>query len=314
MGRMSAGALVALTLTLSTGAQVAAAPQASSESLRVHVNLVNVPVNVTDRHGRPVDGLHRDDFMLTEDGRPETIRLFESDATDPLSIVFAIDTSVSVRNDLPLAQQAAYEFARSVLRPGDRLELLGFGGDVSDLVPFTSNLHSFDSGLRRLHGDGPTALYAAIARGASDLEAFPGRKVIVVISDGSNSVAGVDYEQARTAALRAQATIESLILVPIDASAGRDLGGEHALIQLSQDTGGQFFYVDASNSLQGAMARLSLALRSEYVLGYYPSSEGEETKSQPTGFRRIQVRMTKQPLNAAYHLDYRTGYYARPAH
>ena len=313
-GRTAGVAFAALALVLAASAQVAAPPAVSSGSLRVHVNLVNVPVNVTDGRGRPVDGLSRDDFMLTEDGHPETIRLFEPNATQPLSLVFAIDTSVSVRKDLPLARQAAYEFARSLLRPGDRLELLGFAGDVTEVVPFTGNLRSLDRGLRRLQGDGPTALYAAIARGASDLELYTGRKVIVVISDGSNSVPGVDYQQARTAALRAQTSIESLILVPIDADAGRDLGGEHALIQLSRDTGGQYFYIDASNPLQGAMAHLSLALRSEYLLGYYPASAEAGMESQPGGFRRIQVRMTKQPLNRAYHLDYRTGYYAQPAH
>ncbi|HVC91674.1 MAG TPA: VWA domain-containing protein [Acidobacteriaceae bacterium] len=312
-GRTAGVAFAALALVLAASAQVAAPPPVSSESLRVHVNLVNVPVNVTDGRGRPVAGLGRDDFTLTENGHPETITLCEPNAAQPLSLVFAIDTSVSVRKDLPLARQAAYEFARSLLRPGDRLELLGFAGDVTEVVPFTGNPRSLDRGLRRLQGDGPTALYAAIARGASDLELFTGRKVIVVISDGSNSVAGVDYQQARTAALRAQASIESLILVPIDADAGRDLGGEHALIQLSRDTGGQYFYVDASNPLQGAMAHLSLALRSEYLLGYYPAGAEAGMESQPGGFRRIQVRMTKPALNLVYHLDYRTGYYAQPA-
>ncbi|MEO6964874.1 MAG: VWA domain-containing protein, partial [Acidobacteriaceae bacterium] len=229
----------------------------------------------TDGKGRPVAGLVRDDFVLSEDGRPESIRLFQANPTQPLSIVLAIDTSVSVRRDLPVARQAAYDFAHSLLRPGDRgdrMELIGFAGDVTEVVPFTGSLHRIDRGLRALVGDGPTALYAAIARAAKDLDPLPGRKVIVVISDGSNSMAGTDYEQARTAALRAQASLESIILVPIDASAGRDLGGEHALIQLSQDTGGQFFYADAAGQLQDAMAHLSLALRSEYLLGYYPAS------------------------------------------
>ncbi len=310
------------------------------------MNLVNVPVTVTDGKGRPVAGLVRDDFVLSEDGRPESIRLFQANATQPLSIVLAIDTSVSVRRDLPVARQAAYDFAHSLLRPGDQMELIGFAGDVTEVVPFTGSLHRMDRGLRALHGDGPTALYAAIARAAKDLEPLPGRKVIVVISDGSNSMAGTDYEQAGTAALRAQASLESIILVPIDASAaqaslesiilvpidasaGRDLGGEHALIQLSQDTGGQFFYADAANQVQDAMAHLSLALRSEYLLGYYPASTragsaqvgsaemgsaGVGKDSGMNGFRHIQVRMAKPTLNRVYHLVYRTGYTAQAAH
>lgn len=300
-------ALVIISVTAS--AQMTTSLQAPKESLRVHVDLVNVPVTVLDRQGQLVAGLSRDDFTLTEDGHPETIRLFQANAARPLSIVLAIDTSISVRKDLPLAKQAAYEFAHSLLGREDRVELLGFAGEVSEVVPFTSSLGALDHGLRSLHGDGPTALYAAIARAANDLQQYSGRKVIVVISDGSNSVTGVDYQQARIAALHAQASIESIILVPIGANAGRDLGGEHALIQLSRDTGGQYFYADTSNPLRDAMTRLSLGLRSEYLLGYYPA-QTVAPDSESGGFRKIQLRMTSPALHRAYRLEYRTGYYA----
>ncbi|MHB1960111.1 MAG: VWA domain-containing protein [Acidobacteriaceae bacterium] len=291
------------------GAASTGRPQVPQGSLRVHVNLVNVPVTVLDRKGSPIAGLHREDFTLTEDGHPETIRLFQANAARPLSIVLAIDTSVSARADLPLAKQAAYEFAHSVLRREDQVELLGFAGEVTEVVPFTGNLRALDHGLRGLHGNGPTALYAAIAQAASDLERHSGRKVIVAISDGSNSVPGVDYEQARAAALRAQASIESIILVPIKANAGRDLGGEHALIQLSRDTGGQYFYADTADPLRDAVTQLSLALRSEYLLGYYPS-HAVATGEEADGFRRIQLRLTNPAMGRAYRLQYRTGYYA----
>lgn len=285
-----------------------AAPQVPQDSVRVQVNLVNVPVNVVDRQGQPVSGLHRDDFTLTEDGHPEIIRVFQAAAVHPLSMVLAIDTSVSVRRDLPFARQAAGKLAASLLGRDDRVELLGFAGEVTRVFPFSGNLHDLDHGLRTLHGDGPTALYAAIAQAANDLASRPGRKVIVAISDGSNSVDGVDYDQARTAALRAQASIESIILVPIGADAGRDVGGEHALIQLARDTGGQYFYTNGADPLQDAMTRLSLGLRSEYLLGYYPAKKA--AGAEPGGFRRIQLHLTDPAMRRAYRLQYRTGYYA----
>lgn len=281
-------------------------PHSPPDSVRVQVNLVNVPVSVLDRQGQPVSGLRRDDFSLAEDGHPESIRVFQAMAVHPLSMVMAIDTSVSDRKDLPSAKQAAANLAASLLGRNDDVELLGFAGDVTRVVPFTKNLHELDHGLRALHGDGPTALYAAIERAANDLASQSGRKVIVAISDGSNSVEGVDYDQARTAALRAQASIESIILVPIGADAGRDLGGEHALIQLARDTGGQYFYADGATPLQDAMTRLSLELRSEYVLGYYPTQQS----TAAGGFRRIQLRLTNPALSRVYRLRYRTGYYA----
>jgi Ca-activated chloride channel family protein len=277
-----------------------------SDSVRVQVNLVNVPVSVVDRRSQPVSGLHRGDFSLTEDGHSETIRLFQATAVHPLSMVLAIDTSVSVRKDLPSAKQAAADLAASLLGRNDDVELLGFAGEVTQVVPFTGNLHELDHGLRDLQGDGPTALYAAIARAANDLAFQSGRKVIVVISDGSNSVEGVDYDQALTAALRAQASIESIIMEPIGTNAGRDLGGEHALIQLARDTGGQYFYADGATPLQDAMTRLSLGLRSEYLLGYYPTQQSTIIG----GFHRIELRFTNPVLSRAYRLRYRTGYYA----
>ena len=290
-------------------AQTGGLPSLPDHSLRVQVNLVNVPVNAVDRQGQPVSGLHRDDFLLTEDGHPETIRVFQATAMHPLSMVLAIDISVSVRKDLPFAKQAAADLAASLLGRDDHVELLGFADEVTQVVPFTGNLHELDHGLRTLHGDGPTALYAAITRAANDLESHSGRKVIVVISDGSNSVDGVDYDQARTTALRAQASIESIILVPIGANAGRDLGGEHALIQLARDTGGQYFYVDGATPIQDAMTRLSLGLRSEYLLGYYPTRQAANN-GMAGGFRRIQLRLTNPALSRVYRLQYRTGYYA----
>lgn len=312
--RTAVGICMILSLAVAAAAQIAKPPKDSTESLQVHVNLVNVPVTVTASDGRPVAGLTAEDFALTEDGLPQAIRLFEANSTQPLSVVFAIDTSVSVRKDLPLAKQAAYDFARSLLRAGDRMELLGFAGDVTEVVPFTGSLRRLNHGLRELHGDGPTALYGAVTRAANDLRELPGRKVIVLISDGSNSVTGTDYQEARTAALRAQSSIESIILVPIDANAGRDLGGEHALIQLSRDTGGEFFYADSSNRLRDAMARVSLDLGSEYLLGYYPAPTKAEKGAEPGGFRRIHVRMTNPARDRAYHLGYRTGYYARASY
>jgi Ca-activated chloride channel family protein len=309
--RIPVWAVAALAMGSVASAQAGIGP-VSSNSVHVRVDLVNVPVNVLDRQGRPVTGLHQNDFALTEDDQPEAIQVFQATAVHPLSMVMAIDTSVSVRKDLADAKRAAADLAASLLGRDDRVELLEFAGDVSPVVPFTSNLHQLDHGLRTLHGDGPTALYAAIARAANDLQPHSGRKVIVVISDGSNTIPGVDYDQARTAALRAQASIESIILMPIGANAGRDLGGEHALIQLSRDTGGQYFYADGAGPLRDAMTQLSLSLRSEYLLGYYPTQTA--TSSPETGgFRRIQLRLTNPALHSAYRLQYRTGYYAEAA-
>jgi len=132
--------------------------------------------------------------------------------------------------------------------------------------------------------------------------------VLVVISDGGDSIHGGEkYEQAIEQAQRAGAIIYSIIIVPIAADAGRNTGGEHALIQMSEDTGGKYYYVEDPADLEPAFRHVSDDLRTQYMLGYYshaPEPGGESS------FRRIKVALTDGTRRDAYSLRYRTGYYS----
>ena len=116
-----------------------------------------------------------------------------------------------------------------------------------------------------------TALYDALFLGSEALEPRQGRKVMVVITDGGDTMSKVNYKEAVRAAETAEAILYSIIVVPIEASAGRDTGGEHALIQLSADTGGKYFYASSLAQLDQAFAQISDELRTQYLLAYYPS-------------------------------------------
>lgn len=289
-------------------ASVKLCAQANSDNngnVQVNVRLVNVFVTVTDSNGSPVGGLVKENFSLTENGYPESIRVFDRESDMPLSIVLAIDTSLSVHKDLGLEKQAAHEFVHSLMRPQDKLNLLSFGSEVREFVPFTNRLQRIDKGIDQIDGFGPTALYDAVYLGAKNLSGMQGRKVMVVVGDGDNTMEGVSYEGARKEALRSQAMVYSIIIVPIAASAGRDTGGEHALIQLSEDTGGKYVYVEDPHQLKAAFAKVSDDLRTQYLLGYYPDSHAGEPD-----FRRIEVHLTDPTMKAQYRLRYRTGYYA----
>jgi Ca-activated chloride channel family protein len=127
----------------------------------------------------------------------------------------------------------------------------------------------------------------------------------VIISDGGDSIEhGVRYEEAVEAAQRAGAIVYSIIIVPIAADAGRNTGGEHTLIQMSEDTGGKYYYVVDPKDLEPAFRHISDDLRTQYLLGYYAPEEGNR------GFRRIKVKMTDAALEEKYNLRYRTGYFA----
>lgn len=300
--RPSRVALVfAVLLLLMTGLPVSAQ---TAPPIHVNVRLVNVFVNVTDAHGAPVSGLTQKDFALSEDGRPQKISYFERQTNVPLSIVMAIDTSGSTRKDIPKERAAAHDFVQSLLRPSDRLDLMDFNSDVREVVPFTSNIRLIDAGLRHLDFGPATALYGAVYLASQRLMPRHGRKVLVLISDGGNTKNDVDYSQALEAARRAQVMVYSIIDVPITADAGRDTEGEHAMIALSQETGGQYYYANAGD-LNEAFRKVSQNLRTQYLLGYYPNRtrRGDE-------FRTITVKLTHAPAsNGPYTIQNRTGYY-----
>jgi Ca-activated chloride channel family protein len=279
-------------------------------TIRVQTRLVNVALNVVDAHGAPVGGFEKQDFQIFEDGKLQTIAVFDREATSPLSIVLAIDASETVLTSDRLEREAAKHFVRAILRPQDEIDLMDFADTVHEIVPFTNQAKRVEQGLGELDHGQETALYNAIYLASERLsqtsQAANRRRVLVVISDGGDSIHGGEkYEGAVEEAQRAGAIIYSIIIVPIAADAGRNTGGEHALIQMSQDTGGKYYYVVDPADLEPAFAHISDDLRTQYLLGYYAPLLGGDNS-----FRRIKVTLTEGAGRDAYSLRYRTGYFA----
>ncbi len=276
-------------------------------TFKVDVKLVSVFVTVTDQNGAPVGNLAKENFQLIEDGNDQNISVFAKESAIPLSIVMDIDTSLSTRKDLPMELSSARRFAHALIRPEDALSLYEFSEVVNEVVPFTPDLKTIDHGIERVRSGAATALYDAVYLGSQALERRQGRKVLVVITDGGDTASKVNYQEAVRAAQEAEAIVYSIIVVPIEASAGRDLGGEHALIQISADTGGKHFYATSVPQLDAAFAQISDELRTQYLLGYYPSR-----RLADSDFRRIQVKVSAAG-SSAYRVRHRAGYYTSKA-
>ena len=280
------------------------APSQPETTLKVDVKLVNVYVTVTDDHGAPVGELKRENFVVQEDGREQKISVFDKESAVPLSIALAIDTSLSTRHDLPLEQASAKRFARAILRPVDALSVYGFSETVSQATGYTAELKRIDEGIDHIRLGAATALFDAVYVTSRSLDKRQGRKVIVLITDGGDTISRVDYKEAVRAAEEAEAIVYSIIVVPIESSAGRETGGEHALIQISEDTGGKYYYATSMSQLDDAFRKISDELRTQYLLAYYPSQRVSNSQ-----FRRIQVAITGPAEGAAYHVRNRAGYY-----
>ncbi len=284
-------------------------PQGGFPTIKVDTRLVNVAMNVVDAKGTPVSGLEKDDFEILEDGKPQKIAIFERETTTPLSIVLAVDASESVLSSERLEKEAAKHFVNALLREQDELDLIEFSDVVRELVPFTNQKKKIEVGLNGIqHGDA-TALYDAVflaSERLTETSAANGRRrVVVLITDGGDTVKGARYTQALEEAQRAGAMVYSIIIVPIYADAGRNTGGEHALIQMAQDTGGKYYYVVDPKDLEPAFRHVSDDLRTQYLLGYYAPKRGKDDS-----YRSIKVRMKDSEMHGGFELRYRNGYYA----
>ncbi len=298
------------------GAKTARNSQSDQEqpdtTFKVNVKLVNVFTTVTDAGGAPVSTLKQEDFEVFEDDKPQKIAVFHRESELPLSIVVAIDTSLSTRGDQKLEMESARHFAHAILRPIDGLSLFQFSEIVDQVTPFTSDVRVIDRAINRVHSGAATALYDTLYLGSDALLDRRGRKVMVVITDGGDTVSKTTYQEAMREAQQAEVILYSIIIVPIENSAGRDIGGEHALIQLSRDTGGKYFYASGMEQLDAAFRQISDELRTQYLIAYYPS-----TRLTDSDFRRIDIKInpaTKDyPQPSELLVRHRTGYYTAPA-
>jgi Ca-activated chloride channel family protein len=214
-----------------------------------------------------------------------------------------------VLRDERLEKNAAKRFVNTLLREQDELDLMDFSDTVREIVPFTNQKKRIEAGLNDIQRGAETALYDAIFLAADRLSQTRSdagrRRVLVLITDGGDTAKRSRYGQALEEAQRAGAMIYSIIIVPVWADAGRNTGGEHALVQMSNDTGGKYFYVEDKKDLEPAFARVSDDLRTQYVIGYYAPQRGADTS-----FRAVKVRMKDAELRGKYELRHRSGYYA----
>ena len=286
--------------------------EAQTPTLKLEARLVTVAVNAVDAQGAPVGGLDQRDFRLLEDGKEQKIAFFDKQSGTPLSIVLALDGSESVLRNEKLEKQAAMKFVKTMLRAQDELDLMEFSDDVQELVSFTNDRRHIEDGFDRLNRGDATALYDAIYLASQRLgETSAGggrRRVLVLITDGGDTVHGVRYQQALEQAQRAGVMVYSLIVIPIYADAGRNTGGEHALMQMADDTGGKYYYVEDAKDLAPAFEKLSDDLRTQYVLGYYAPAKTPQSRSD--GFRALKVEVTDPSSVGKVGLRYRSGYYA----
>lgn len=307
MGRLPAFALSLLATGLVVGLaalSLASASLAQTPIFRADVRLVRLLVTVKDSTGALVGSLSQDDFEVRDSGVAQTISVFERTTSQPLSISLLVDTSGSTAKDLKYETEAAGRFLRAITREGnaqDSLSLYSFNHDVTQVANFTRDAARIERGLRSLSASAGTSLYDALLLSSERLESRDGRHVIIVISDGGDTTSATDYHGALRALHRADAVLYPIVVIPITSDAGRNIGGENALIQLARSTGGRAFFPGISR-LDDTFSEILRDLRTQYLLAYYPKAL---PAAPPRSFRTIEVKPKPPGLRAVS----RGGYY-----
>jgi VWFA-related protein len=331
-------------------------------TMSVKVKVVNVLATVRDKHGKIVNSLTKDDFTLTEDGRPQSLKYFSRETDLPLTLGLLVDTSMSQRRVLSEERDASESFLAQVLREDkDKAFVIHFDREVELSQDLTSSREQLRSALESLqtpqfdrtsggggnggpgsgsgrgsgrHGGG-TLLYDAVYLASDEMmQKQPGRKAVIVLSDGVDMGSKESLEAAIESAQRANTIVYSILFkddeaygngggfgrtgisIPGMGGPGMGRGGmgggrggprrfpeEHAdgkkvLERISRETGGRLFQVSKKEPVNQIYSQIQEELRNQYSLGYTPNP------AEP-GYHKIQVAATKKDLI----VQARDGYY-----
>lgn len=272
---------------------------------KVDVRLVRMLATVKDPMGKLVGGLEKTDFRVTDNGVEQQIAVFERNTEQPLSIALLVDTSRSTEREKRYEISSINTFVTRLTgegNPGDTLALFSFNTEVTALTPFTRGRGVIRSGLAKLKSEGGTALFDAIYLASGELRRREGRHVVLVVSDGGDTVSRTSFQKALEALHAADAVLYAIVTVPVKGEAGRNLRGENALITLSTWTGGQFFMPTPGADLDEAFANVIRDLRTQYLLGYYPSN----VPPSKDRFHRVKLEVNRP----GHTVSTRNGYYS----
>jgi Ca-activated chloride channel family protein len=276
---------------------------------KVDVRLVRVLATVKDGAGKLISNLNKEDFLVYDNGVAQQVSVFEHHTETPLSIALMVDTSGSTAKDLKYEITSVSRFLRSLFREGnqdDRITLFSFNWEIVQQHNYTRNLASLERAMRNLKAEAGTSMYDSIRFGAESLEDREGRHVMVMVTDGGDTISSTTYQQALSYLHKADAVFYAILVMPITNDAGRNIGGENALTTIAESTGGKVFAPSVGPALDAAFDSILHELRTQYLIGYYPKNV-PLTKSS---FHTIQVKTTQKDLRVVT----RNGYYGEAIH
>ena len=289
-----------------------AAPESGPSALKIHpgsfirmnVDMVLVPVTITDPLNRLVTGLEKEDFQVYENNGEQQISSFASEDA-PVSIGIIFDLSGSMSSKLVRAREAILQFIKTA-NPQDEFFVIGFNDRPELIEDFTSSVEDIQARLANVHAEHRTALLDAIYYGIAKMsQAHHERKALLVVSDGGDNRSRYTEGEVRAQVREADVEIYSIGIFDPYAPTPEERTGPMLLDDVSSSTGGRLFRVDDVDEMSDIAEKISTELRNQYVIGYKPKDLARDGK-----WRKVKVKVNPPPGLPPLTIYARTGYYA----
>ena len=272
--------------------------------LKVDVDLVLVPVTITDPMNRLVTGLEKDNFQLYEGNAQQQIRTFSSEDA-PVSIGVIFDSSGSMASKMDRAKEAVMEFFKTA-NPQDEFFMITFSDEPEVVADFTSSVDEIQNKLLYVVPRRRTSLLDAIYMGVTKMrEAKYPKKALLIISDGGDNHSRYTENEIKAMVKEADVMIYAIGIYDRYASAMEERLGPQLLSDITELSGGRAFTIDNPNDLADVATKIGIELRNQYVLGYRPNKVVHDGK-----WRKIKVKLLPPKGLPPLKVYARTGYYA----
>ena len=246
--------------------------------VRVTSNLVPVPATVVDVHGVAVTGLKLEDFELKVDGQLSRISEI-SRADTPVRMAMLFDNSGSLSEFREFEKRAAIRFFHNVLRPVDQAAVFSVATEVTLAEPLTNDARRLEATIDSFgKPDGATSLFDAIIQSSIYLRPYPGRRVIVIVSDGEDTTSRADFDVTLQRALADDCQIYVVQTGIYENANVRALAAERRMQEFAVQTGGAVYIPKSTDDLDNAFAQIAADLAQQYILSYYPAADKRDGK------------------------------------
>jgi Ca-activated chloride channel homolog len=251
----------------------------------MEINLIELPVAVTDAAGVPIPGLKQSDFVVREGGAPQKITNFDAASNLPISVGLLIDHSGSMKPRMEATRKAATLFLSRIIKPTDHAFVAGFSFDATKDAQFVSDIGSLEDQVRSVpDANGGTSLYDAIITGLYRFRTVQGRKALIILTDGEDTTSRMSYDDMLSYARAARVPLY-FIGVALGFS---DFGGANKMKALAAETGGVAYFIKDVKKLDETYSQLEKDLRSQYLIAYNTESSKTDKK-----YRSVEVTVDR---------------------